>query len=212
MHLLSTASTTLDDLAEPVDLAQPPGDVTILSFADSDLVGLAAAWEAERDASAKHSPGAVAAIFVIRCRSIFGSTGLPAKAKVIVVRLLGGLDWWRYGIDRFSALARERGIVLALLARRRSRRSPARRGIDALDHPSWRPCCRISGKAAATISARCSAASPAMRAPRFVRSPARVAAHWRVRSCRDGVITRRPCSRACREHGRWFRSFSIDRC
>ena len=36
-------------------------------------------------------------------------------AKVIVVRLLGGLDWWRYGVDRLSALARERGIALAVL-------------------------------------------------------------------------------------------------
>jgi cobaltochelatase CobN len=38
-----------------------------------------------------------------------------AHAKVIVVRLLGGLDWWKYGIERLSTLARERGIVLAVL-------------------------------------------------------------------------------------------------
>src|SRR5262249_33484600 len=38
-----------------------------------------------------------------------------AHAKVILVRLLGGLDWWRYGVDRLAALARERGIALALL-------------------------------------------------------------------------------------------------
>ncbi len=36
-------------------------------------------------------------------------------AKVIVVRLLGGVDWWKYGIERLSALARERGIALAVL-------------------------------------------------------------------------------------------------
>ena len=30
-------------------------------------------------------------------------------------RLLGGLDWWKYGIERLSALARERGIALAVL-------------------------------------------------------------------------------------------------
>src|SRR6516164_6319287 len=43
MHLLATSSTALDDLVEPVDLGQPPGDLAILSFADSDLAGLAAA-------------------------------------------------------------------------------------------------------------------------------------------------------------------------
>ncbi len=36
-------------------------------------------------------------------------------AKVILVRLIGGLDWWRYGVDRLAATARERGIALAVL-------------------------------------------------------------------------------------------------
>ncbi len=36
-------------------------------------------------------------------------------AKVVVVRMLGGLDWWRYGADRLSSLALERGIALAML-------------------------------------------------------------------------------------------------
>ena len=48
MHLLSTSSASLDDIVEPVDLGQPPGDIAILSFADSDLAGLAAAWAIER--------------------------------------------------------------------------------------------------------------------------------------------------------------------
>jgi len=46
MHLLSTSSTSLDDIVEPVDLGQPPGDIALLSFADSDLAGLATAWAA----------------------------------------------------------------------------------------------------------------------------------------------------------------------
>ncbi len=49
MHLLQTSSTHLDDLVEPIDLAQPPGDIVVLSFTDSDLAGLAAAYAAERD-------------------------------------------------------------------------------------------------------------------------------------------------------------------
>ena len=36
-------------------------------------------------------------------------------ARVILVRLLGGYDWWGYGCDRLAAVARERGIALALL-------------------------------------------------------------------------------------------------
>lgn len=49
MHLLATATTTLDEIAEAVDLHQPPGDIIVLSFADSDLSGLASAWAIERD-------------------------------------------------------------------------------------------------------------------------------------------------------------------
>ena len=49
MHLLTTTSISLDEIVEAVDLAQPPGDIAVLSFADSDLAGLAAAWEAEHD-------------------------------------------------------------------------------------------------------------------------------------------------------------------
>ena len=44
MHLLQTTSASLDDIVEPVDLGQAPGDIVVLSFADSDLVGLAAAY------------------------------------------------------------------------------------------------------------------------------------------------------------------------
>ena len=49
MHLLTTTATSLDEIVEAVDLGQPAGEIAILSFADSDLTGLAAAWEAERD-------------------------------------------------------------------------------------------------------------------------------------------------------------------
>ena len=40
---------------------------------------------------------------------------VAARARVVVVRLLGGYDWWAYGCDRLAAVARERGIALALL-------------------------------------------------------------------------------------------------
>jgi cobaltochelatase CobN len=114
MHLLTTSSTGLDEIVEAVDLGQPPGDIAILSFADSDLLGLAAAWDAER--------AALPSVRLAHLRDLRHPMSVDvwiervgARAKVIVVRLLGGLDWWKYGIDRLSALARERGIALAVL-------------------------------------------------------------------------------------------------
>src|SRR5690349_678162 len=114
MHLLSTTSTRLDDLAEPVDLRQPPGDMAVLSFADSDLAALAAAWACEKDE--------LPSLRVAQLRDLRHPLSVDlwidrvgAHAKIIVVRLLGGLDWWAYGIERLSVLARERGIKLAVL-------------------------------------------------------------------------------------------------
>jgi cobaltochelatase CobN len=114
MHLLAATSTMLDDIVEPVDLGQPPGDIVVLSFADSDLSGLAAAWAMERDA--------LPSVRLAHLRDLrhpmsvdLWIDGVASHAKVIVVRLLGGLDWWRYGVERLAALARERAIALALL-------------------------------------------------------------------------------------------------
>src|SRR6202041_419610 len=114
MHLLSTSSTNLDEIVEAVDLGQTPGDIAVLSFADSDLAALAAAWEAER--------ANLPSVRLAHLRDLRHPMSVDlwiervgAHAKVIVVRLLGGLDWWKYGIERLSALARERGIALAVL-------------------------------------------------------------------------------------------------
>ena len=114
MHLLTTSSTGLDEIVEAVDLGQPPGDIAILSFADSDLAGLAAAWEIER--------GDLPSVRLAHLRDLRHPMSVDlwidrvgAHAKAILIRLLGGLDWWKYGVDRLATLARERGIALAVL-------------------------------------------------------------------------------------------------
>src|SRR5665809_89367 len=114
MHLLQTSSTHLDDLVEPIDLAQPPGDIVVLSFTDSDLAGLAAAYAAERDK--------LPSVRLAHLRDLRHPMSIDLwidkvaqHAKVIVVRLLGGFDWWRYGVDALSSIARERNIALAVL-------------------------------------------------------------------------------------------------
>jgi cobaltochelatase CobN len=114
MHLLTTTSTSFDDIVEPVDLGQMPGDVVVLSFADSDLAALAAAWTAERDL--------LPTVRLAHLRDLRHPMSVDLwiersgiHAKVILVRLIGGLDWWRYGVERLAATARERGIALAVL-------------------------------------------------------------------------------------------------
>ncbi|MFG1299857.1 cobaltochelatase subunit CobN [Xanthobacter sp. V3C-3] len=117
MHILATTSTSLEDLAEPVDLAQPPGDMVTLSFTDSDLNGLAGAWRVL--SRAQPTPPSLR---LARLKDLAHPMSVDlwlekvaARAKVVLVRQLGGLDWWRYGAEQLAALARARGIALALL-------------------------------------------------------------------------------------------------
>ncbi len=114
MHLANITTASLDDAVEAVDLQQPPGDVVVMSFADSDLSGLAAAWALER-----HELPSVRLVHLRDLRHPL-SVDLwieraAVRAQVIVVRLIGGLDWWRYGVEQLAAAARTRGIRLALL-------------------------------------------------------------------------------------------------
>ncbi|TPN26557.1 cobaltochelatase subunit CobN, partial [Mesorhizobium sp. B2-3-3] len=114
MHILTTTSASLDDLAEPVDLRQTPADIVALSFTDSDLAGLAAAWKA--DAGRLPSMRLAALRDLRHPMSVdLWIDSVARHARIILVRILGGYDWWRYGCDQLAATARERGIKLALL-------------------------------------------------------------------------------------------------
>jgi cobaltochelatase CobN len=97
MHLLASTSASVDDLVEAVDLRQSPGDIVILSFADSDLSGLAAAWAAQRDV--------LPSVRLVNLRDLrlplsvdLWLDNVGRLAMVVVVLLLGGLDLWRYGV------------------------------------------------------------------------------------------------------------------
>lgn len=111
MHILATTSASLDETEDPVDLGQTPGDMVVLSFTDSDLTGLAAAWDdtlpSLRLASLRDLRHPMSVDLWV--------DAVGQHARVIVVRLLGGLDWWRYGVERLTRIARRRGIALAVL-------------------------------------------------------------------------------------------------
>src|ERR1043166_8659248 len=114
MHLLTTTSTTLDEVVEAVDLRQPPGDIAVLSFAESDLAGLAAAWAMEKDA--------LPSVRLTQLSDLRHPLSIDLwidrvgrHAKIILVRLLGGLDFWRYGVERLTAPPRGHRNALALL-------------------------------------------------------------------------------------------------
>jgi cobaltochelatase CobN len=114
MHLLATSGADIDDLEQAVDLAQSPAEVVVLSFSDSDLSALAEAWKMAsselpslRLASLKRLKHPMS-IDLYLDRVVAGS-------RAVVVRCLGGLEYWRYGLEHLAAMCRSRRILLAVL-------------------------------------------------------------------------------------------------
>ncbi len=114
MHLLRIDSRSIDGTAEAVDLAQSPADIVALSFTDTDLAVLAAAWEAGKDVLPSLRLANLAALRHPYSVDLYAEKVL-SKARFVLVRLLGGMDYWRYGVDELATLARSSGFQLAIV-------------------------------------------------------------------------------------------------
>lgn len=117
MHVIFRESHGLEDTEAPVDLGQSPADLVVLSFSDSDLGAFAAGW---------HRGHAVDPEFPTLRLANLASLKHPLSidtyventlsgAQAILVRLIGGMPYWSYGLQQLSALARAEGIALAVL-------------------------------------------------------------------------------------------------
>ena len=114
MHIVLASSQTLDGLEDPVDLGQSPGEIVVLSFTDSDLSAFAAAADALGDGLPTLRLANIANLKHPMSVDIYLEK-VAAHARFILVRLLGGLEYWRYGVEELHRLAQERGIPLAVV-------------------------------------------------------------------------------------------------
>src|SRR5262245_30283899 len=97
MHLLATQMGVIDGAAEAIDLAQEPGDIVVLSAADSELAALARAWEAvERDRATLRLANLLQLQHNLSVDLYLEKT--LQHARLIVLRLLGGAQYWAYGL------------------------------------------------------------------------------------------------------------------
>ena len=92
MHLLPTTTRTIDEAESAVDLGQTPGKIVFLSFSDSDL-GLVAAALEDRAADDVRL-ASLASLRHPYSVDLYIET-VVAQARFVLVRLLGGLDYWR---------------------------------------------------------------------------------------------------------------------
>jgi cobaltochelatase CobN len=114
MHVLATELATLDEADVAVDLGQSPAEIVVLSFSDSDLSALAAAWQQDADvlptlrlASLKRLKHPMSVDLYV--------DSIVVRARLVIVRCLGGLDYWRYGLEHIADVARDNGVLFAAL-------------------------------------------------------------------------------------------------
>ena len=110
MHLLVRDTRSLDEAAPAVDLGHGAADLVVLSFSDADLGALAAA---DSGGASLRLPPLGKLRHPLSVDLYLEQT--VAHARCVVARLLGGLDYWRYGVEELSALCRARSIPLAVL-------------------------------------------------------------------------------------------------
>ncbi|PNU04427.1 cobaltochelatase subunit CobN [Novosphingobium guangzhouense] len=115
MHLLSATPGTISNGEEAIDLDQPPGDIVILTVADSELACFAKAAAMLPE----HGPS-VRLANLLQLRHPYSVDlyveKVIAHARFVCVVLLGGKSYWPYGIDEIALVARERGIAFAAIA------------------------------------------------------------------------------------------------
>ncbi len=102
MHLLASKPGGFTDDEGIVDLDQSPGDIIVLSAADSVLAALASAAEQ----LPQHFPTIRLANWIQLLKpaafDLYCEKTLE-QAKVVVVSMLGGAGYWQYGYDQLKA-------------------------------------------------------------------------------------------------------------
>ncbi len=114
MHVVFRESHGLEESETPTDLGQSPADLVALSFSDSDLGAFAEGW--------KRSAGGLPDLRLANLAALKHPLSVDTYveqtlcgAKGILIRLIGGVPYWSYGLQQVSALAQAQGIALAVL-------------------------------------------------------------------------------------------------
>ncbi len=114
MHLLAAKPGTISDGSTAVDLGQTPGEIVILSSADTELACLSAA----QSRLGEGAPSLRLANLLQLGHNLSVDLYLDQviqHARLVILRLLGGTRYWPYGLEQIAGLCRERGIAFAAL-------------------------------------------------------------------------------------------------
>jgi cobaltochelatase CobN len=113
LHLLAAQPGTVSDGTEAVDLGQSAAEIVVLSAADTELSALAAAH------AALGAPVGLRLANLMRLAHHMSVDlyveQVIGRARLVVVRLLGGRSYWPYGVEQIAGTCRRRGIAFAVL-------------------------------------------------------------------------------------------------
>ena len=114
MHLLAATPGGVSDGSEAIDLQQTPGDIVVLSAADTELASLAEAYG--------DLPAGAPSLRLANLLNLGHNMSVDlyvedviARARLVIVRLLGGRGYWPYGVEQLTQICQRRNIPLALL-------------------------------------------------------------------------------------------------
>ncbi|OLP56918.1 cobaltochelatase subunit CobN [Rhizobium rhizosphaerae] len=117
MHLLLAQKGTIADGEEAIDLGQSPGDLLFLSAADTELSAVAAAHGALMAQRQSGLTLRVASLLALKHPMSVDTyvARMVAKARLIVIRPLGGASYFGYLLEAFHAAARAHGVAIAVI-------------------------------------------------------------------------------------------------
>ncbi len=112
MHLLAAQAGVAQQDGEAIDLGQSPGDIVFAAAADSELALMAGAADRAGD------NGLRLANLLRLAHNLSVDLWVDQTvrhAKLVVLRLIGGVAYWQYGVDELIALSLTGAIRLVLL-------------------------------------------------------------------------------------------------
>ncbi len=117
MHFVFRESHGLEDSETPFDPGQTPADLVVLSFSDSDLGAFAAGWHRGGGPDGKLPTLRLCNLVALRHPASVDNyvEQTLTGAKGILIRLIGGENYWPYGIMQVQDFARRNNIALAIL-------------------------------------------------------------------------------------------------
>ncbi len=133
MHLLAAQPGIVSDGSEPVDPDQAPAELVILSAADTEIAALAAACS---DAGPDFLRLAQLSWLAHPYSVDLYIEKTASRAKLVIIRALGGYRYWQYCLEQFSTRLQEAGCRFAALPGDDDPDGELL-ALSSLDHEDW---------------------------------------------------------------------------